>query len=225
MFFAHASTAVFLLITAYIAWAPVRFGSVAPTGGLHPLRVLRIAWLVWVTAWGTAALAITLGILAVPRHLRFPILFIAPVLIGTALVLGVPRVRSAMALLPVIDLVRWQRFRMVGGFFFIGATLGQLPWTFALIAGIGDILVGVAALVTAQQMQRSPDRALPLAKRHAWFGLTDFVLAVGTAFATQVQLVWPYALIPLFLVPIAILGHVVTLERSASVDAPSPQIA
>jgi hypothetical protein len=225
MISAYTITPVFLLLTAYIAWAPVRFGSMAPTFGSPPLQGFRIAWLAWVTAWGTAAVAITLGIVTFPQNLRFLVLFIAPALIGTALILGVTLVRRAVAQLPLLDLVRWQRFRLVGGFFIVGAALGQLPWSFALIAGTGDIIVGITALITVQQIQRSPDRALALAKRHAWFGLSDFVMAVGTAFATKVQLGWPYALIPLFLVPIAILGHVVTLQRSASVDAPSPQNA
>jgi hypothetical protein len=225
MILANAITPVFLLLTAYIAWAPVRFGGMTPTDDPLPLSGFRIAWLAWVTAWGTAALAITLGIVAFPQNLRFLVLFIAPALIGTALVLGVSYVRRAVAQLPLLDLVHWQRFRMVGGFFIVGAALGQLPWSFALIAGTGDIIIGITALVTVQQMQRSPDQALALAKRHAWFGLSDFVLAVGTAVATKVQLGWPYALIPLFLVPIAILGHVVTLQRSAIDEAPSRQIA
>jgi hypothetical protein len=207
---------VFLLLAAYVAWVPTRFGAPTSNGTSHALQGFRIAWLAWVIAWGAAALSITLELVAVPQNLRFLLLFVAPSVIGTLLVLGVPPVQHAVARLPLLDLVRWQRFRMVGGFFIIGAALGQLPWTFALIAGTGDILIGITALVTARQMQRSPDRATALAKRHAWFGLSDFVLAVSTAFATKAQLGWPYALIPLFLVPIAILGHVVTLRRPAA---------
>jgi hypothetical protein len=87
---------------------------------------------------------------------------------------------------------------------------------FALIARVGDVAVGLAALLTARQMQQVPERSTALAKRHAWLGMADFTVAVSTALLTKAQIGWPYSLIPLFLVPVAILGHVVTLQRRAT---------
>lgn len=54
---------------------------------------------------------------------------------------------------------------------------------------------------------------LALPQLHTWLGLTDFVSAIGTAILTGAVIGGPYILIPLFLVPIAILAHLAVLDR------------
>lgn len=43
-------------------------------------------------------------------------------------------------------LIGFQIPRMMGGVFLIGWAAGVIPWEFALPAGIGDMLAGLAAL-------------------------------------------------------------------------------
>jgi hypothetical protein len=52
-----------------------------------------------------------------------------------------------------------------------------------------------------------------LAGRHMVIGMTDFTIAISTAIITGVNLGWPYIMIPLFLVAMAILGHLAVLDR------------
>ena len=212
-----ALIAVFLALTLLIAVTPLWFPLSAEGHTQHKPSMFRPWWAAWVLGWGSLALLTTAGLpYGVPQVFRFLVLFVAPVVLGTVLLFLVPSVRAAAQAIPLLSLVRWQQYRIVGGFFLVGAAMGHVSMPFALIAGVGDVAVGLAAILTARRMQQTPERAAALAKRHAWLGMADFTIAVGTALLTKAQIGWPYSLIPLFLVPIAILGHVVTLQRKAT---------
>jgi hypothetical protein len=107
-----------------------------------------------------------------------------------------------------------QQARIIGGFFLIGAAMGEVSMPFAAIAGIGDIAVGIAAYFTARAM--TAGNAHRLAGRQMVMGMTDFTIAISTAIITQANLGWPYIMIPLFLVPMAVLGHLAVLDRVLS---------
>ena len=114
-------------------------------------------------------------------------------------------------------------WRLVGVVFLVLMANGQMPALWALPAGIGDVIVGVAAPWIARQLET------PEGKRRAivftLFGMADLVVAVGlgvmtspgpaqvfrttptSEFATQ----FPLALVPVFLVPLAFILHVVSL--------------
>jgi hypothetical protein len=214
MRFDTALVTFFLALTLLIAVTPLWFPLSASGPTLHSPSTFRPWWAAWVLGWGSLAVLTTAGLpYGVPQVFRFLILFVVPVVLGTVLMCLVPAVRTAAQAIPLLSLVRWQQYRIVGGFFLVGAAMGHVSMPFALIAGVGDVAVGLAAILTAHRMQQVPERAAALAKRHAWLGMADFTMAVGTALLTKAQIGWPYSLIPLFLVPIAILGHVVTLQR------------
>jgi hypothetical protein len=88
-----------------------------------------------------------------------------------------------------------------GVLFLYYAAIGGLPVVFAVIAGVGDILAGLAA-ATLIGREATPQR---LKRIHA-FGFADFVSAVGTGLTSTLigdplmstLTTLPMALIPLF---------------------------
>ncbi len=198
--FLHAA---FLICTALIALSPLM---------LARDRGFALVWLGWIAVWGTLAVLTARGIFVFsPQVLRLAALFGGQVTIGVLLFAMVPAVRAAVRRIPLDWLVRWQMARVVGGFFLIGAAMGEVSVPFALIAGVGDISVGVAALLTARAMRTG--HGPRLAVRHTAMGLTDFAIAISTAILTGANIGGPYLLIPLFLVPMAVLGHLAVLDR------------
>jgi hypothetical protein len=120
-------------------------------------------------------------------------------------------------------LIRLNVWRLVGAVFLLLAVFGQVPALWALPAGIGDVLVGLAAFWVAGLLDA------PGGKRRAilfnMLGLADLVVAIGLGVATNpgpAQLFhttptaelltrYPLALVPTFLVPLAVMLHVVSL--------------
>ena len=134
--------------------------------------------------------------------------------------------RGILALSPE-TLVRLQVFRIGGVFFLIEWARGHLPAGFALPAGIGDLLVGFAApWVAARVAARRGDWQRLLL---AWntLGLADLTLAVAAG-ATHAQspfgifastppsdpvVQYPLHLIPVFLVPLAVILHLTVIRN------------
>jgi hypothetical protein len=196
---------VFLVLATLVALTPL---VLAPNRG----ALFAPIWLAWITLWGGLALMTVFGVFTFsPPILRLAAHFGGQVAAGVALFLLVPAIRTAVRSIPLDWLVRWQRARVIGGFFLIGAAMGEVALPFALIAGLGDIAVGIAAHFTARAMK--PGNAHRLAGRHMIMGMIDFTTAISTAIITGVNLGWPYLMIPLFLVPMALLGHLAVLDR------------
>lgn len=118
-------------------------------------------------------------------------------------------------------LVRLQLFRVIGALFILEMYRGHIPASFALPAGIGDILVGLLALVLLVGYNTIPRVGL-IALIIA--GVADFISAFffgftslpgplqlfAKGFYNQVNL-FPTGMIPLFLVPIALVFHTLSL--------------
>lgn len=117
-------------------------------------------------------------------------------------------------------LVGLQIFRVIGGVFLVEMGRGNLPGIFAYPAGIGDILVGLVALmvVLTHRMGQAISKGLILLL--IILGVADFISAFFFGFFSsqhplqlfysEVQnqvIVFPTGLIPLFLVPYAIFFH------------------
>lgn len=141
----------------------------------------------------------------------FPMLFGGAVLVGSLLIATLPALRRAVLYTPLDWPVRLQAARVVGGFFLVWAAFGQAGWTFALVAGIGDLVVGVTAPFAASIVARGGAAGRRAAFWHTMLGLADFASAIATAFLIGGALAWPGPLIPLYLVPLATLIHVWTL--------------
>jgi hypothetical protein len=122
-------------------------------------------------------------------------------------------------------LIALQLFRPLGMVFFYEYLRGTLPGSFAIPAGWGDLLAGLtaAAVLIRYPSGLVPRKAVLLV---ATIGLLDFTSAVFFGFtssATPVQLFafdqpnqvlqWPLGLIPVFLVPYAVVAHVLSLAQ------------
>jgi hypothetical protein len=108
--------------------------------------------------------------------------------------------------------------------FVIVMALGDLPWIFALPAGLGDIAIGLSAPFVARALDR--DEALERAVRFNVLGIVDLVVALTIGFlaglgpvglgvtpTTEPLALLPLALVPTVAVPTALTLHVVSLAR------------
>lgn len=125
--------------------------------------------------------------------------------------------RNSLSNLDQKKLVGLQIFRLIGGLFLLEMARGYIPASFALPAGVGDLIVGLTAaffVIFFKQIPRYGAIAVIV------IGLADFASALffgytsspgpfqlfGLGFDNQINL-FPTGLIPLFLVPYAIAFH------------------
>lgn len=125
----------------------------------------------------------------------------------------------------VAGLAAVQIVRLVGGTFLVLLAMDQLPASFARPAGFGDVLVGLLAPFVAYQLWRQPRRrAMGVALNV--LGLADLLVAIplGVLHApgrlqlivtdptTEMMGMLPMALIPTFIVPVAIVAHIASFR-------------
>ena len=135
--------------------------------------------------------------------------------------------RRTVEAIPQQWLVGIQLYRLEGAIVLILYAMGKLPAQFALPAGIGDVLTGLAAPFVALAIIRKSPNADKLLRRWNLFGLADLAVALTTGFLTSpspIQLLarnhpnelisqYPLVIVPVFLVPIAILLHLASLHK------------
>jgi hypothetical protein len=187
-----------------------------------------------IAAWFLVALGASLfGLLqAGPFNLPIPI--------GMALV--VPLLLGGRQLLLGVDL-RWligvQLWRVAGEVFLLGYARNELPASFAIPAGIGDVLVGLAAPFVAVLVGSGTLAARRIVIGWCVVGIADLVVAVTMGVlnapgslgllagdvTTAPLLVLPLSLIPAFFVPLSILLHIVVLRRSHEIGRVPMQLA
>jgi hypothetical protein len=180
--------------------------------------------------WFAAAVALaSLGVYRANAHqlpaIQFGILI--PILVGSIVIWRSTAFSRLLEAVPQRWIVAIQAYRLEGATFLILYAAGQLPGLFALPAGIGDMTTGLLALViglNASRRQQIPSRNILL-----WnlFGIADLIVAVTTGFLTSPsplqqfafdhpnELIsqFPLILIPTFLVPLAVLLHIVSLTK------------
>ena len=148
----------------------------------------------------------------------------------------IPAVCDALAHPRVLALLTLINLWRVAGIMFIALYLENLlPAHFALPAGIGDVIIGLAAPFVAYALWKRPARRRPAIIFHA-LGLLDLAMAVtlGVTSApgalqiftaepnTLPMTVLPEVLIPTFLLPIGVIIHITALRILAR---PSSQAA
>lgn len=114
-----------------------------------------------------------------PRPLLFAAFPYAFLLIGAAS--RSTRFRTLMEHALVGDLVKVHIFRLVGIFFLIGAYYEVLPVRFALVAGLGDIITALGALVVAKAVQERKEWSFAVLLIWNVFGTVDILTVVGSA--------------------------------------------
>ena len=124
-------------------------------------------------------------------------------------------------------LIGYQAYRMLGVLFFMAFGAGLLPAVFAYPAGIGDILTGLFAIVTALAYLRYRLAAGWLVTSWNWFGIVDLTVAVFLGFVSspgvfqmlsidapnEMISTYPLVLVPVFAVPVSILLHCCSLRK------------
>jgi hypothetical protein len=184
-----------------------------------------------VAAWGAVVFVLAHeGAFATTSDTTVPVIALGialPIVAGVAL-LRIEAVRRAIDRIPLQWLVGVQFYRVLGAIFLIAYARDEMPAEFALPAGIGDVLVGLAAvavawLVATRGAQRMRTTVL------AWcaLGIGDLVVAVGTGFLSAPSILqqlaldnpnsaitrYPFVLIPTFAVPVWIVLHVYVIHR------------
>jgi hypothetical protein len=144
---------------------------------------------------------------------------------ATALALGSARVRAWVHGLDLRVLVTMQAWRTMGFAFLVLAAMGRLPAGFALPAGLGDVAIALTAPFVAAGLPRGRRTFL------VWtaLGIADLLVAVSLGVLYS-QSAWgvladgvttaavadfPLALIPVFLVPLSLITHLLSLVRAA----------
>jgi hypothetical protein len=139
---------------------------------------------------------------------------------GGALIFGSKTVRAINAATPPAWLIAVQVYRVAGAMFLWPLLAsGALPAGFALPAGIGDALTGIAAPFVALAVVRGHPRAWTWAVAWNWFGVLDLVVATTAAALTQSTNIgrFPLVIVPLFLgPPLGILTHLYSLRNLAA---------
>lgn len=189
-----------------------------------PVWIITVAWFAIVT-W----LAIQ-GTFDAPAG-EAPIAMIAaaglpPVLFWIAY-LAIPSLESWVHSLDLAELTAMQAWRIIGAAFLFAWGVNVLPPVFALPAGIGDILVGVAAPVAALAVARASSNASKAAWGVVVAGMTDFIIVVSIGIgaregmplhldghlSTMAMGQAPFVLFPVFLVPAFIILHIMAIAK------------
>jgi hypothetical protein len=148
-----------------------------------------------------------------------------PILIGAWLIWRLPIVGRVINAVPQPWIIAMQLYRALGAVFLILYATDKMPGLFALPAGVGDVIVGLLAPVVALAYARDASRNAGLVAAWNVFGILDLVVAVTTGFITspstlfsyeppnELIAIFPLVLIPIYLVPLAILLHLASLAK------------
>lgn len=189
------------------------------TNAVRPSLAWDVAFLAWTIA--AAAGAILLPAPYAPPPLR-ALFVIAPVVVFAIALATSASLRAHLAKLNPRWLVAAHGIRLVVGVAFLWLGRRHLvPWTFAVQAGLGDVIAGVGAIILALCFPRldNPGGRLVLL---GWniFGVLDFVnvqRVVGTLAGRGDEFVamkdLPMALVPYWGVPLLWSVHVYLIVR------------
>ena len=150
-----------------------------------------------------------------------------PIPIALAFIARSSALSRIVAAVPLSALVGVQLYRTLGAVFLILWWAGQIPGEFALPAGIGDVLVGLAAVGVAGAIASEAAGARRLTAVWNTLGAADLVVAVTMGFLTSPGLfqmhaleapnrlvsAFPLALVPLYAVPVSFILHALVWQR------------
>jgi hypothetical protein len=178
--------------------------------------------------WFVIAVALALAGVYSATTSRIPTIqfgIVIPILIGCLMIWRWPAVSRLIDAVPRQWVIAIQFYRVEGVIFLVLFATHLLPGLFALPAGLGDLAVGLLAAVigigATGGRQLTPGTVL----RWNLLGIADLIVAVSTAFLTapsafqmfaferpnELISMFPLVLIPTFLVPLAILLHIISL--------------
>jgi len=224
--------------------------------GLH-LALVRAGWpaderaavvrtaAVLLIGWFAVALALaTLGVYegAPDRLPTIPFGIFVPIAIGALLIWRSRTVARMIDAVPQHWLIGTHVTRALGATFLVLYAAGLMPGLFAVPAGLGDLAVVALAPIVAYASARDPQASAGAVVAWNVLGLGDFLVAIGSGFATgpsSLQMAafdnpntliaaFPLVLIPVYLVPLWTILHIASLakvRRSAQAVPQSSSVA
>jgi hypothetical protein len=200
------------------------------------LSVALIAWVVVAQYLGSQNAYFAATDTAVPTVLLG---LLIPLGAAAVLLWRLGSVANLVSAIPLPWLVAAQIYRVAGGIFLALWADGRLPWQFALPAGIGDVMTGVAAVVVGAQLARNAIGAHRATYAWSFFGIADLVVAITMGAMTSPGLPhllafdapnllissYPLVMVPTFAVPLALMLHGFVLWRLRRQTAPTGQLA
>jgi hypothetical protein len=199
--------------------------------------VIAVPFTLWLAVvWG---LAIAGAFRPRPGVPALPIAIFLPVLVSIPLLLRSQRIAAILDATPPSWLIGLQVYRVFGGIFLVVWARGNLSGTFALPAGIGDVLVGLLALPIAYLLHRNAPGSRKAAIAWNVLGLADFAIAIGIGILSApgpLQVImpdrpnaqlgtFPTVMIPAFAVPSSILLHALSLRQLRRIGRKAPAAA
>jgi hypothetical protein len=216
------------------AWKALRAKGKPPKDVRNVIMALGIFLFAWLAL---AMLAGCLGLFQSAENQVVPYIAMAitiPIVVGAVLIRWSKTVREIIDAVPQPWLVGIQFYRVIGVTFLVLQTAGRLPGIFALPAGYGDTLVGLAALALGFTYARYQSKCDPLVTLWNYLGLADLAVALATGFLTapsRFQILsldapnlmigsFPLVMIPIYAVPLSIVLHLVSLTKLRQSNAP-----
>ncbi|WP_225645843.1 hypothetical protein [Bradyrhizobium australafricanum] len=208
------------------AWAGLARTSL--TGAERMQTWLAIA--VPLTLWHASAWVIVANGLLRPGAVPIPLLLlmiVVPAPIAIVLLWRSRRVGALLDAMPLTWLIGIQFYRVVGATFLVGWASGAVPGAFALPAGTGDVITGLAALPVAASLASGQPGSARAALLWNLFGIGDLILAVTLGALTSpgplqrlaldhpnlTNFTYPSAIIPAFTVPSSFVLHALSLRQ------------
>ena len=203
----------------------------------------RLVLITCLIGWFLAALGASLfGLLATgPSSPPIPIglALLVPLLLACLAYARSARIRHLLLEVALRWLIGVQLWRVAGEVFLLSYARNELPASFAIPAGIGDVIVGLAAPFVAILAGSGTTAARRIVVGWCVVGIADLVVAVTMGvlnapgifglLAGQVTtaplLELPLSLIPTFFVPLSILLHIIVLRRSAEISQVPARLA
>src|SRR3989442_190205 len=190
--------------------------------------VYLLGWLVLAFVLGSA------GVFQATPSRGFPALGLGIALLilaGAWLLYRSSALNAVIAAISLPWLVGVQLYRVVGFSFLVLYALGRLPGEFAIPAGAGDVVVGLAAPVVGYLFYKGSRWSCLGVLSWNIAGILDLVVAVATGFLTspgpfqalaletpnELITAFPLGLVPLYAVPLSILLHLAALKSLKAV--------
>lgn len=123
------------------------------------------------------------------------------------------KVQEFIFSIPLYWLIILQVYRTGGAIFLPVVSMGFLSSVFGIPAGIGDILAGIFAIPASYMLYKKKRYASPVTIGVTIFGIGDLVMAViiGISISPSVLTNTILVIIPIFLVPLALIAHMFAL--------------
>jgi hypothetical protein len=197
--------------------------------GIRSIAALLIVW--FFAELGPAWLGLYRGTTSGIPMIQYGMLI--PLVVAIVLFWRWRLLRRIIEAVPQTWIVGIQFYRVLGVIFLVLYAAGRLPGAFAQPAGIGDIVIGLLAPIVGIAYARRPQVMAGWLRAWNLFGIGDLIVAVTTAFLTSpspMQMLafakpnelisaFPLVMIPVFLVPLAVLLHLASLKKLSRAES------